>query len=169
MQEGLGIYTVELYLKVRLAVSEGMSRRQAAKHFNISRDGVSKMVSYSTPPGYQRQSPIRRPSWMRSFRRSSIGWMRTSRCRASSAIRPSEYSCQRRSKNRPRGGAKVGHCDAGLRPPGGLKPERGFQAGVAISREVFSLPFGRGFGRNAHAPTIRSASSENRNPTASPS
>lgn len=52
---------MELYLKVRLAVSEGMSRRQAAKHFNISRDSVSKMVSYSTPPGYQRQLPIRRP------------------------------------------------------------------------------------------------------------
>ena len=61
MQEGLGIYTVELYLKVRLAVSEGMTRRQAAKHFNISRDSVAKMVSYSTPPGYQRQLPIRRP------------------------------------------------------------------------------------------------------------
>lgn len=61
MQEGLGIYTVELYLRVRLACSEGMSRRQAAKHFNISRDSVSKMLSYSTPPGYQRQSPIRRP------------------------------------------------------------------------------------------------------------
>ena len=25
--------------------------------------------------------------------------------------------CQRRSKSRPRGGAKVGHCGAGLRPP----------------------------------------------------
>lgn len=52
---------MELYLRVRLAVSEGMSRRQAAKHFNISRDSVAKMVAYSTPPGYQRQLPIRRP------------------------------------------------------------------------------------------------------------
>jgi transposase len=52
---------VELYLKVRLAVSEGMIRHRAAKHFNISRDSVAKMVSYSTPPGYQRQLPIRRP------------------------------------------------------------------------------------------------------------
>ena len=42
------------------------------------------------------------------------------------------WLCQRRSKNRPRGGAKVGHCGAGLRPPGGLKPERGSQAGAAI-------------------------------------
>ncbi|MXN49476.1 IS21 family transposase, partial [Shinella kummerowiae] len=52
---------MELYLKVRLAVSEGMTRRQAAKHFNVSRDSVAKMLSYSTPPGYQRRSPIRRP------------------------------------------------------------------------------------------------------------
>lgn len=52
---------MELYLEVRLAVSEGMSRRQAAKHFNISRDSVAKVVSYSTPPGYQRRSPILRP------------------------------------------------------------------------------------------------------------
>lgn len=61
MQEGLGIYTVEHYLKVRLACWEGMSRHQAAKHFNISRDSVAKTMSYSTPPGYQRHSPIRRP------------------------------------------------------------------------------------------------------------
>lgn len=52
---------MELYLRVRLAVSEGMKQRQAAKHFNISRDSVAKMLSYSTPPGYQRRSPIRRP------------------------------------------------------------------------------------------------------------
>ena len=45
MQEGLGIYTVELYLKVRLACSEGMTQRQAAKHFNISRDTVSKIMA----------------------------------------------------------------------------------------------------------------------------
>ncbi|WP_082128381.1 IS21 family transposase [Hoeflea sp. IMCC20628] len=38
-----------------------MSRRQAAKHFNLSRDSVAKMMAYSTPPGYQRQSPVRRP------------------------------------------------------------------------------------------------------------
>ncbi len=57
----MGIYTVEFYLKVRLAVSEGMKQRQAAKHFNISRETVAKMLAYSTPPGYQRRSPIRRP------------------------------------------------------------------------------------------------------------
>ena len=52
---------MELYLKVRLACSEGMTQRQAAKHFNISRDTVRKMVAYSAPPGYRRRSPVRRP------------------------------------------------------------------------------------------------------------
>ncbi len=52
---------MELYRKVRLACSEGMTRREAAKHFNMSRSTVDKMVSYSVPPGYRRQAPIRRP------------------------------------------------------------------------------------------------------------
>ena len=52
---------MDFYLRVRLACSEGMTQRQAAKHFNISRDTVRKMLSYSTPPGYQRRSPVRRP------------------------------------------------------------------------------------------------------------
>ncbi|MDQ0138105.1 hypothetical protein J2T08_006050 [Neorhizobium galegae] len=50
---------MELYLRVRLTVSEGTTQRQAAKH-SISRDSVTKMVSYSTTPGYQRRPPIRR-------------------------------------------------------------------------------------------------------------
>ncbi len=52
---------MDLYLKVRLACSEGMSQREAARHFNISRDTVRKMLSYSAPPGYRRQAPVRRP------------------------------------------------------------------------------------------------------------
>src|SRR3546814_3728261 len=38
-----------------------MTQREAARHFNISRDSVRKMLSYSTPPGYRRQAPVRRP------------------------------------------------------------------------------------------------------------
>ena len=38
-----------------------------------------------------------------------------------------ELVCQRRSKNRPRGGAKVGHYGAGLRPPGGRSPSGGLR------------------------------------------
>ena len=48
------IYTVELYLKVRLACADGMSKRAAARHFNISRDTVEKMLAFSVPPGYRR-------------------------------------------------------------------------------------------------------------------
>src|SRR3546814_104902 len=55
------IYTVELYREVRVACGNGMTQREAARHFNISRDSVRKMLSYSTPPGYRRQAPVRRP------------------------------------------------------------------------------------------------------------
>jgi hypothetical protein len=52
---------VDLYRKVRLACSEGMSQREAARHFNISRDSVRKMMAFSTPPGYRRRAPVKRP------------------------------------------------------------------------------------------------------------
>lgn len=48
----MGIYSVELYLQVRLACADGMSQRAAAKRFNVSRDTVRKMLSFSSPPGY---------------------------------------------------------------------------------------------------------------------
>jgi transposase len=38
-----------------------MSARAAAKHFNISRGTVDKMLAFSVPPGYRRDKPIRRP------------------------------------------------------------------------------------------------------------
>ncbi len=49
------------YRKVRLACSEGMSQREAARHFDISRDSVRKMLSFSSPPGYRREKAIKRP------------------------------------------------------------------------------------------------------------
>ena len=52
---------MELYLRVRLACAEGMSQREAAKRFNLSRDTVRKMLSYSEPPGYRRTAAVRRP------------------------------------------------------------------------------------------------------------
>jgi transposase len=52
---------VELYLKVRLAIRDGMSAREAARHFGISRESVKKMLSFSVPPGYRRTAPIKRP------------------------------------------------------------------------------------------------------------
>ena len=52
---------MDLYRKVRLACGEGMSQREAARHFGISRDSVRKMLSFSVPPGYRRRAEIRRP------------------------------------------------------------------------------------------------------------
>jgi transposase len=60
-REGGGIFTVELYRKVRLACRDGMSERAAARHFGISRESVKKMLSFSVPPGYRRSAPVRRP------------------------------------------------------------------------------------------------------------
>src|ERR1700741_5606018 len=47
---------VELYAKVRHAVMvEGLSRREAAKRFGIHRNTITKMLSFSVPPGYRRR------------------------------------------------------------------------------------------------------------------
>jgi transposase len=62
LKEGLGIFTVKLYLKVRQAhFQDGLSGRQIAQDFGISRDSVSKMLTYSEPPGYRRTAAIKRP------------------------------------------------------------------------------------------------------------
>ena len=56
------MYRVEVYLRVRRAVMvEGRSIREAARIFGLHRDPVRKMVAYSAPPGYRRQSKPRRP------------------------------------------------------------------------------------------------------------
>ena len=58
----MGIYTVDLYLKVRRAhFQDGLSGRQIARDFGLSRDSVAKMLAYSEPPGYRRTAPVRRP------------------------------------------------------------------------------------------------------------
>ena len=56
------MYKVELYARVRRAcMVEGMSTREAARVFGLHRDTVRKMLQYSVPPGYRRESPPRRP------------------------------------------------------------------------------------------------------------
>ena len=56
------MYKVELYARVRRAcMVEGMSTREASRVFGLHRDTVRKMLEYSVPPGYRRQSPPRRP------------------------------------------------------------------------------------------------------------
>ncbi len=56
------MYGVELYAAVRLAVvDEGLSHHEAGRRFGIDRRTVKKMLSYSSPPGYHRTAPVRRP------------------------------------------------------------------------------------------------------------
>ena len=53
---------MDLYLKVRHAhFQDGLSGRQIARVFGISRDSVAKMLACCEPPGYRRVTPIRRP------------------------------------------------------------------------------------------------------------
>ena len=56
------MFQVRVYLRVRRAVMvKGMSNREAAREFGLHRDTVRKMLTYSAPPGYRRQSAPRRP------------------------------------------------------------------------------------------------------------
>ena len=56
------MYKVDVYLRVRRAVMvEGMSVREAARTFVLHRDTVRKMLTYSVPPGCQRQTPPKKP------------------------------------------------------------------------------------------------------------
>ena len=85
-REGLGIYTVELYRKVRLDCADGMSKRAAARQFDISRGTVNKIMAFSVSPGYRREKPITRPK-LDGFTEVIDGWLDGDRgCRASNAI-----------------------------------------------------------------------------------
>ena len=56
------MFRVEVYLRVRRAVMvEGMSIREASRVFGLHRDTVRKMLAYSVPPGYRRQTPPGKP------------------------------------------------------------------------------------------------------------
>lgn len=68
------MFTVDMYRKVRLACAEGMSQREAAQHFNISRDTVAKMMAFSVPPGYRRTAPVKRPK-LDAFTGIIDGWL----------------------------------------------------------------------------------------------
>ena len=88
------MYTVDLYLRVRLACHvDGLSQREAASRFGIARETVRKMLRHSEPPGYRRRQPPKRPKLApftdiidRILRR------RTERFTVSSTTRRSVYS-----------------------------------------------------------------------------
>ena len=51
---------MEIYLRVRRAhYQNGLSGREIARQFGISRDSVRKMLTFSEPPGYRRTAPVR--------------------------------------------------------------------------------------------------------------
>lgn len=53
---------MEVYARVRRAVQvDGMSIRQAAREFGLSRKTIRKMLQFSLPPGYERKKPVVRP------------------------------------------------------------------------------------------------------------
>ena len=53
---------MEIYLRVRRAhYQDGLSGREIARQFGISRDSVRKMLVFSEPPGYRRTAPVHRP------------------------------------------------------------------------------------------------------------
>ena len=68
------MYKVDVYLRVRRAVMvDGMSMREAARVFGLHRDTVRKMLAYSVPPGYRRQTPPKRPkTWSPSPASSTL-------------------------------------------------------------------------------------------------
>nr|WP_263289455.1 IS21 family transposase [Tateyamaria pelophila] len=51
-----------------------MSQRELARHFNISRDSVRKMLAFSSPPGYRRTKAIKRPK-LDGFTEIIDGWL----------------------------------------------------------------------------------------------
>jgi transposase len=56
------MYSVDIYSRVRRAcLKDGMSSREAARHFNKDRKTIAKMLRHALPPGYRRSEPPRRP------------------------------------------------------------------------------------------------------------
>ena len=57
------MYSVGIYVQARRAgLVEGMSVREASRVFGLHRNTVGKMLAYSAPPGYRRESPPQRPN-----------------------------------------------------------------------------------------------------------
>ena len=65
---------MDMYRKVRLACAEGMSQRQAARHFSVSRDSVRKILAFSVAPGYRRTVPVKWPK-LHGFTEIIDGWL----------------------------------------------------------------------------------------------
>jgi len=62
-----------MYRKVQPVFAKGMSRRRAARRFNISRDCARKILALSAPSGYRRTTRLKRPK-LDGFTAIIDGW-----------------------------------------------------------------------------------------------
>ena len=84
------MFQVDVHLRVRRGVMvEGMSIREASRVFGLHRDTVRKMLAYSAPPGYRRQTSPRRPKLEPYTGVIDASWMMITGSPESSATRPS--------------------------------------------------------------------------------
>ena len=79
------MFTVELYAQIRRAVMvEGLSRREAARRFGVHRNTITKMLTFSVPPGYRRgeRPPSKKlgphMAWIDAFLKATARFTRSS-------------------------------------------------------------------------------------------
>ena len=115
-----------------LAYGEGMSARAAAKHFNISRGTVEKMLALSVPPGYRREKTIKCPK-LDGFTEIIDAWLE-----ADKAVHRKQHHTARRIWER-------------------LQAEHGFTGGYTTIKDFVRAPLNRPRLGAARSDTWRSA------------
>ena len=57
------MYSVDIHNRMRRAcLKDGMSAREAARHFNKDRKTIAKFLKHALPPGYRRVESPKRPT-----------------------------------------------------------------------------------------------------------
>ena len=83
---------VEAYERIRRAVVvQGKRQREAARELGHSRKTIAKALKHSTPPGYRRQAPVRRPV-LGGFEAIIDAWVAEDRHRRPSSAIPARGS-----------------------------------------------------------------------------
>ena len=86
MDGAMDVSRGDVYLRVRRVVMvEGMSIREAARTFGLHRDTVRKMLAYSVPPGYRRQTPAHQAGQNQELLRLGSLWQCSQRLASDAA------------------------------------------------------------------------------------